>query len=56
MSMAGPLGVLAACLAPGTTEVEMSMAGPLGVLAACPPAATTKAEDIDGGAPWGCWR
>jgi hypothetical protein len=37
-------------------KLVTSMAGPLRVLAASPAAATTEVEDVDGGAPGGCWR
>jgi hypothetical protein len=50
--MVGPLGVLAACPAVTTTDVEDINGGPpWGVLAAGPTAATTEVEDVDDGPP-----
>jgi hypothetical protein len=54
--MVGPWGVMAACPATATTELEDINAGPLGVLAAGPPVATTEVEDVDGGPRGGCRR
>jgi hypothetical protein len=52
--MAGPLGVLPACPAAATTEVETSsMAGPLGVLSIGPGAPTIEVKDVDGAPPLG---
>jgi hypothetical protein len=53
--MVGPLGVLPACPAAATTEVEDVDGGPRwGVLAAGPGAPTSKVEDVDGGPHAGC--
>jgi hypothetical protein len=67
MSMAGPLGVLAAGPAAVTTKVEDVDGGPPGGVggkvrqrpppnSGGPAAATTDVEDVDGGPPRGCCR
>jgi hypothetical protein len=48
--MTCPVGVLTACLAAATIEIEDVDGGaPGGMLAACPTAATTEVEDVNGG-------
>jgi hypothetical protein len=56
--MVNPLGVLQACPAGATTEVEDVDGGPPwgGVLPACPAVATNEVENVDGGPPGGCYR